>query len=141
MVHFGKVNKKLDIEEIEGRVDFESVSSRLESLSQSGELRRRKTMADLLDRVRPALLKARENKVSFSALADFLKENGIPVSEPTLRQYLQKLPGRKKPRKRSKRRVKPPVKTPALPAQNAQDAQGEASSEERETSPRVARRS
>lgn len=132
------MNKKLDIGEIESRIDFESVSSRLESLAQSGELRKKKTMADLLDRVRPALLKARESKVSFVALATYLNENGIPVSEPTLRQYLQKLPGRKKPRKRKNGRVKPPVKAPALPSQNAQN---EAFSEGRETSPRVARQS
>jgi hypothetical protein len=141
MVHFEKVNKKLDIAAIEAQVDFESVSSRLESLAQSGELRKRKSVSDLLDRVRPALLKARESKVSFVALAAYLNENGIPVSEPTLRQYLQKLPGRKKPRKRKNGRVKPPVKQPALPAQNAQEARQEDSSLESTTSPRVARRS
>ena len=107
MVHFEKVNKKLNIGEIEGRVDFESVSSRLEELVENGEFRKKKTMADLLNPVREALLKARESKVSFVALAKYLNESGIPVSEPTLRQYLQKFPGGKK---RRKRRVKPPVK-------------------------------
>ena len=140
MVHFWKVNKKLDIAAIEAQVDFESVSSRLESLAQSGELRKRETVSDLLDRVRPALLKARENKVSFVALAAYLNESGIPVSEATLRQYLQKFPGVKKRRKRTKGRVKPPVKTPPPPAQNAQETPGSTTSEEKATSPRVARR-
>lgn len=135
------MNKKLDIAAIEARVDFESVSSRLESLAQSGELRKRKTVSDLLDRVRPALLKARENKVSFVALAAYLNESGIPVSEATLRQYLQKFPGVKKRSKRTKGRVKSPVKTPPLPPQNTQETPGEAASVERATSPRVARRS
>ena len=104
-----KMNKKLNIEAIESAVDFESVSSQLESLAESGDLRKRKTIADLLGRERPALLKARENKVSFVALAAFLNESGIPVSEATLRQYLKGL-GEKKSRKR---KVKTPVKQAA----------------------------
>ncbi len=80
---------KINVEELEGKIDFESVSSRLVELAESGELKKRKTVADLLDRVRPALEQAREKKVSFAALADFLVQSGIPVSEPTLRQYLQ----------------------------------------------------
>lgn len=132
-----KVNKKLDIEAIESQVDFESVSFRLEELAQSGELRKRKTIADVLDRVRPALLQARENKVSFVALAKYLSESGIPVSEATLRQYLKGLGGGKKRPKRNNGRVKPSVKTPALPSL---DAPEEASLGERAISPRVARR-
>lgn len=92
-------NNKKDIAKIERTLDFESVSQKLETLAESGELRRRKTVADLLDKVKPALMKARENKVPFSALAAFLKDNGIPVSEPTLRQYMQALPNAKKNRR------------------------------------------
>ena len=94
-------NNKKDIAKIESTLNFESVSRKLEKLAESGELRRRKTVADLLDKVKPALIKARENKVPFSALAAFLKDNGIPVSEPTLRHYMQALPNEKKNRRRA----------------------------------------
>ena len=79
----------VNIEELEKKIDFESVSSRLMQLSENGGLNRRKTITDLLDKVKPALEQAREKKVSFAALTQFLKESGIPVSEPTLRQYLR----------------------------------------------------
>ena len=74
--------------EIESRLDFESVSQKLLNLSAAGKLKRRKCASDLLDKVKDALLKARADGVSFAALAAFLTENGLPVSEPTLRQYL-----------------------------------------------------
>ena len=74
--------------EIETRLDFESVSQKLLNLSAAGKLKRRKCASDLLDKVKDALLKARADGVSFATLAAFLTENGLPVSEPTLRQYL-----------------------------------------------------
>jgi hypothetical protein len=58
------------------------------NLSASGKLKRRKSASDLLDKVKDALLKARGDGVSIAALAAFLTENGLPVSEPTLRNYL-----------------------------------------------------
>jgi hypothetical protein len=73
--------------EIEGRIDFGSVNQKLAQFAASGA-GRRKTVADLLDKVKDALLQARSNGVSYRALAAFLKESGLPVSEPTLRQYL-----------------------------------------------------
>jgi len=74
--------------EIESRLDFESVSQKLLDLSAAGKLKRRKSASDLLDKVKDALLKARADGVSFATLATYLTENGLPVSEPTLRQYL-----------------------------------------------------
>lgn len=74
--------------EIESRLDFESVSQKLLNLSAAGKLKRRKSASDLLDKVKDALLKARADGVSFATLAAYLTENGLPVSEPTIRQYL-----------------------------------------------------
>lgn len=123
-------NNKKDIAKIESTLDFESVSQKLEKLADSGELRRRKTVADLLDKVKPALMKARENKVPFSALATFLKESGIPVSEPTLRQYMNALPEAKKTRKHPAKKTAPPAKPVAEPP---------APSESKKRPPRLAR--
>ena len=74
---------------IESRLNFEDVRQKLLNLSASGKLKRRKSASDLLDRVKDALLKARSDGVSITALAAFLSENGLPVSEPTLRNYLR----------------------------------------------------
>jgi len=78
---------KPDWSAIETRLDFNSVSQKLTQFASSGAGRRR-TVADLLDKVKDALIQARSNGVSYRALAAFLKESGLPVSEPTLRQYL-----------------------------------------------------
>jgi hypothetical protein len=75
------------VSEIEGRIDFGQVSQKLMQFAASGA-GRRKTVADLLDKVKDALMQARSNGASYRALAAFLKESGLPVSEPTLRQYL-----------------------------------------------------
>jgi len=82
------MKQKPNWSEIEARLDFESVSEKLRNLSASGKLQRRKSASDLLDKVKDALLKARADGVGFAALAAFLTESGLPVSEPTLRQYL-----------------------------------------------------
>lgn len=74
--------------EIENRIDFGSVSQKLTQFATSGA-GRRKTVADLLDKVKDALIQARSNGASYRALAAFLEESGLPVSEPTLRQYLR----------------------------------------------------
>ena len=74
---------------IESRLNFEDVRQKLLNLSASGKLKRRKNASDLLDRVKDALLKARSDGVTITALAAFLSENGLPVSEPTLRNYLR----------------------------------------------------
>lgn len=131
-------NNKKDIETIESTLDFESVSQKLENLSNSGELRRRKTVADLLDKVRPALLKARENKVPFSALATFLKESGIPVSEPTLRQYMNALPSAKKSRKRPAIKSAAPEE-PAVSSSMKKPAESSVKSDSKKRPPRLAR--
>ena len=89
------------MEELERSIDFESVSKRLLDLTENGGFKRRKTVADLLDKVKGALLKARESGASFAALTAFLRECGIPVSEATLRQYLRAQGGSKKLRRKS----------------------------------------
>ena len=58
-------------------------------------------MSDLLDKVKGALLKARESGASFAALTAFLRECGIPVSEATLRQYVRAQGGSKKLRRKA----------------------------------------
>ncbi len=90
--------------EIESRLDFESVSQKLLNLSAAGKLKRRKSASGLLDKIKDALLKARADGVSFATLAAYLTENGLPVSEPTLRQYLH-AHGADKRRSRRKARV------------------------------------
>ena len=89
------------MEELERSIDFEIVSKRLLALTESGGFRRRKTVADLLDKVKGALLKARESGASFAALTAFLRECGIPVSEATLRQYVRAQGGSKKLRRKT----------------------------------------
>jgi hypothetical protein len=83
------MKQKPNWSEIESRTDFGSVNLKLEQFATSGA-GRRKTVADLLDKVNDALLQARGSGVSYRALAAFLKENGMPVSEPLLRQYLRR---------------------------------------------------
>jgi hypothetical protein len=92
---------KINFEELEKTIDFESVGKKLLGLAESGGLNRRKTVADLLDKVREALLKTRETGVGVAALSAFLRESGIPVSEATLRQYLRTHGGGKKTRRKS----------------------------------------
>jgi hypothetical protein len=83
-------------------LDFETISKKLEALAESQQ-QRKKASVELLDKVRPALLKAHEKKVAIGKLAEFLKENGIAVSVPTLRSYFRGLPG-VKVRKRLKKK-------------------------------------
>lgn len=110
------VNKRLEIEKADGTVDFESISRKLEALTESGQLKRRKKAADLLDKMRPALMKARENKVPLRTLTAFLKDSGIPVSKTTLQTYLSTLPNAKKTRKRRVKKVAP-KREPTAPAE------------------------
>ena len=102
------------MEELERSVDFESVGKRLLDWTESGGFKCRKTVADLLDKVKGALLKARESGASFAALTSFLRECGIPVSEATLRQYVRAQSGSKKLRRKSA--VKSAVKSVGEPA-------------------------
>jgi hypothetical protein len=115
------MTKKTNLEEVEKNIDFESVTKKLDNLSTSGGLKRRKKVSDLLDKVKPALLRARENKVSLQSLTDFLNSNGIPVSEPTLRHYLNLEKGGRKgrtnrPRQPSPKPASPPSGKSAAPA-------------------------
>ena len=78
---------KPDWSEIEGRTDFGNVNAKLAEFAMSGA-GRRKTAADLLGKVKDGLLQARSEGASYRRLAAFLRESGLPVSEPTLRQCL-----------------------------------------------------
>jgi len=104
----------MKVEELEQSIDFERVNKRLLELTASGGFKRRKTVADLLDKVKEALLKARESGVSFPALSAFLQESGIPVSQATLRQYVRAQTAGKKPRRKSAAKV---TGRPTVPAQ------------------------
>jgi hypothetical protein len=92
---------KVNFDEIEQKLDFETLSKNLDTLTASGGLKRRKSVHDLLDKIKPALLRARENRVSLEALTKYLVTSGIPISEPTLRLYLSEAKAGK-----SKKKVK-----------------------------------
>ena len=79
---------KVNVEDLERTIDFETVGKKLLDLAESGGFRHRKTVTHLLDKVRDALLKARDSGAGVAALSAFLRESGIPVGEATLRQYL-----------------------------------------------------
>jgi hypothetical protein len=95
---------------IEARLNFEDVRQKLLNLSASGKLKRRKSAGDLLDKVKDALLKARGDGVSIAALGAYLTENGLPVSEPTLRNYLHAQGAyKRRPRRKAAGAVTPTV--------------------------------
>ncbi|CAN5625844.1 hypothetical protein BH09VER1_BH09VER1_14210 [soil metagenome] len=79
---------KLDITALEHSIDFQAVTKKLDNLSANGPQKRQSSVADLLDKVRPALLRARQNKISLAALTAALQESGLSISEATLRRYL-----------------------------------------------------
>jgi hypothetical protein len=125
--------------EIEGRIDFGSVNQKLAQFTTSGA-GRRKTVSVLLDKVKDALIEARSNGVSYRALAVFLKESGLPVSEPTLRQYLSAQGAAKKVR--AGRAVKKPGANrsapDAQPARESQERPAEPSAQPLSSAPVVA---
>ena len=55
------------MEALERSIDFESVGKRLLALTESGGFKRRKTVTDLLDKVKGVLIKARESGASCGA--------------------------------------------------------------------------
>ena len=77
---------------------------------------RRKTVADLLDKVKDALMQARSNGASYRAFGCVPQGSGLPVSEPTLRQYLSAQGAGKRARakkagsNRSEPNAQPPLK-------------------------------
>jgi len=101
---------KLDIASLESSIDFQAVMEKLDTLSTNGSLHRHKSVTDLLDRIKPALLRARQSHVPLPTLTVFLRENGISVSEATLRRYLHAHGLRHKTRQRK-------VKVAPLPEQ------------------------
>jgi hypothetical protein len=124
--------------EIEERTDFGSVSEKLTQFGASGA-GRRKTVNDLLDKVKDALLEARSNGASYRALAAFLNSNGLPVSEPTLRQYLRTRCVTSPPSRRKKARVTvSPLKAPHRANKPAPEPIRPQRSERQSGGPRIA---
>jgi ribosome-binding protein aMBF1 (putative translation factor) len=83
------MKEKPNYDEVEKKVDFKALASRLNALSEKDN-RQRRTVYDVLDHVRGDILAARQKrKVSYKVLAKELTAAGIPISEPTLRKYIQ----------------------------------------------------
>ncbi len=108
---------KLDIASLEHSIDFQAVMEKLDTLSTSGSAQRHKSVYDLLDRIKPAILRARQSNVPLPTLTAFLRESGISVSEATLRRYLHAHGVRHKIRQRKVKvvplAVQPPVDLPS----------------------------
>ncbi len=113
---------KLDIEALEHSIDFQAVIRTLNDLSAGETRKRRNSVTRLLDKVQPALLQARQSGVSLVALTATLKENGISVSEATLRRYLKAHGKRQKVCSRKSKAVpnpeQPPVDFPSRSPSN-----------------------
>lgn len=105
---------KLDIAALEHSTDFQAVTQALINLSTGGTQKRLNSVTRLLDKVQPALLKARQNGVSLAILVATLKENGISVSEATLRRYLRAHGMRQKIRHRKVKTVPVPEQPPVV---------------------------
>lgn len=83
------MKEKPNYDDIEKNVDFKALSSRLNALSEKDN-RQRRTVYHVLDHVRGDILAARQKrKVGYKVLAKELTTAGIPISEPTLRKYIQ----------------------------------------------------
>lgn len=108
---------KLDIAALEHAIDFRAVAQTLNDLSTTEPRKRQNSISRLLDKVQPALLKARQSGVSLAALTATLKESGISVSEATLRRYLRAHGVRHKTRHRKVKVApspeQPPVELPS----------------------------
>jgi hypothetical protein len=93
------MKEKPNYDEIERSVDFKALSSRLNGLTEKDN-HQRKTVFEVLDHVREDILAARQKrKVSYTVLSKELTAAGIPISEPTLRKYIQAQGVAKKRRK------------------------------------------
>jgi len=109
----------LDIAALEHSIDFPAVAQTLIDLSSVDPQKRQNSITCLLDKVQPALLQARQSGVSVAILTATLKDNGISVSEATLRRYLNAHGGRQKARQRKIRTAPNPEHAPAeLPAKS-----------------------
>jgi hypothetical protein len=114
------MKERANYAEIEQKVDFQSLSKRLNALTENDN-HRRKTVFDVLDKVRDDIISARrKRKVSYHVLAKELTGAGIPVSEPTLRKYLQAHGVAKKPRKVEAQRKEETHVEPVAVEQEAQ---------------------
>ena len=82
------MKEKPNYAELEKHIDFTALAGKLGQLTEQDNPQR-KSVFSLLDRVREPILAARRNrKVSYQVLAKELTGGGIPVSEPTLRKYI-----------------------------------------------------
>lgn len=91
---------KLDIAALEHSIDFEAVTQALNKLSSDPPRTRQNSVSRLLDKVQSTLLEARQHGATLAAMNASLKENGICVSEATLRRYLHAHGIRHKSRRR-----------------------------------------
>ncbi len=99
---------KLELDEIEKRIDYESLIKKLDALSVTGEFSERRKVTDLLDKLKPALLRAREKHVPIRVLAKYVIDSGIPLTEATFRKYLAGYePKKKKSRAFNRKKSKP----------------------------------
>ena len=111
---------KINIAALEHSIDFQAITQMLNELSSGEPRKRQNSVIHLLDKVQPALLKARQNGVSLAALTATLKKSGISVSEATLRRYFNAHATRHKSRQRRAKAAPSPEQPSAdLPAKSA----------------------
>jgi hypothetical protein len=138
---------KLDLDEIEKSINYEEVTKRLETLTTSGNFTRRKKVTDLLEKLKPALLRARENKVPLKTLASFVRESGIPITDANFQKYLRNInpiPVRTKKRKKIRSKsenLEPVLKQPLEKTETVLPPKNEPSAMSKKLPPRLAKRS
>jgi hypothetical protein len=96
----------INVTEIKQKIDYPSLAKEITTLSQEGALKRPNPIAELLNPVKEALLAARQNSVSIPALAKFLKQRGVPVSDTSLRRYMREQARGTNPRHNSRSHVR-----------------------------------
>jgi hypothetical protein len=95
----------INVAEIKQKIDYPSLAKEITTLSQEGALKRPNPIAELLNPVKDALLAACQNNVSIPALARFLKQRGVPISDTSLRRYLREQVRGTTPRRSSRSSV------------------------------------
>ncbi len=102
---------KLELDELEKRIDYESLIQKLDALCVTGEFSERRKVTDLLDKLKPALLRAREKHVPVRVLAKYVIDSGIPITEATFRKYLAGYEPKKKKSRSLNRKKGTPEKS------------------------------
>jgi hypothetical protein len=94
-----EMKTRTQIQNIEKAMDTNSIIHGIQNLLP----RRRSNMSDILDKIRDSLIEARRRGVSYTALAEFLSSQNIPVTDFTLRRYLSAYVGKTRPTRCSKK--------------------------------------